>query len=263
MRTPTTWLGRRSPSRARAVLVVSYRRLAARGGQPLALPRVTGAAPDIIELIPADHERVWRLRRKDDGDEGNGEDPGCPRTQPRVVPIRRRPVTVLSRSSWECVPLSAAPLQIDSRWRAAGPSGCAGSDGRRWASRPAGPRPYPDPSTARTRRSRIRAAVDVRSAGRIPGSGSPGHQADQRPARSGQARCADAETGPCPRRSARRSTWAAAADLARRIRFDEETSGPGNRSCENCERRTIERHGHGSGAASRGNFRAAGGHPGR
>jgi hypothetical protein len=103
----------------------------------------------------------------------------------------------------------------------------------------------------------------VRSAGRIPGRSSSDHPTGQRPARSSQARGADPDTGAYAFGHRRAVTDVAAAVLARRIRFDEETTGSGHRSCENCRRRTIERHGIGSGAASRGDLRRAGGHPDR
>jgi hypothetical protein len=174
MRTLTARLGRRSPGRTLAVPAVSYRRLAARGGQPVALARLMGAAPDTIELILADHKRIRRLLRKDDDDAGYREDPGCPGAQPwdaADAAMAGVPPVALDLGLRA---LFAVPLQIDPRRRPAGPSGCAGSDGRRSARRPDGPHPCPDGSTARTRRSRIRAAVNVRSASRIPASSSPG-----------------------------------------------------------------------------------------
>jgi hypothetical protein len=82
MKTGTTRLGGRSPSRTRAVRAVPYLRLAARGGQPVAPARARGAAPDIIELILADRERIRRLLGWDDDTAGYREDPGCPRARP-------------------------------------------------------------------------------------------------------------------------------------------------------------------------------------
>jgi hypothetical protein len=187
MKMPMARPGRRSPSRTFAVPAVPYRRLAARGGQPVALARAMRAAPDVIELILADHHRIRRLVRKDDG-AGHGDDPARPRALSRsgadALTAGVHPVALgLGMRA-----LFAVPVQIYLRWRPADPSGCAGSDGRWCARRPAGPRPCPDGSTARTWPSRIRAAVAARSASRKPASGSPGHPADQRPARSGQAR---------------------------------------------------------------------------
>jgi hypothetical protein len=173
MRTRTARLGRRSPGRTLAVPAVSYRRLAARGGQPVALARLMGEAPDTTELILADHERIRRLLRKDDDDAGYREDPGCPGAQPwdgadaAITGVPRVALDLGMRA------LFAVPLQIDPRWPPAGPSGYAGSDGRRSARRPDGAQACPDGSRGRTRRCRIRAAVDVRSAGRIPGASSP------------------------------------------------------------------------------------------
>ena len=66
MKTGMTRLSGRSPSRPLAVPAVPYRRLAARGGQPVAPARAKGAAPDIIELILAGHERIRWLLRGDD-----------------------------------------------------------------------------------------------------------------------------------------------------------------------------------------------------
>lgn len=225
MKAGMTRLGRRSPGRTLAVPTVPYR-----------LARVRGAESDIIELVLPDHERIRRLLRKDDDAAGYGEDPGCP---------------------------EAATLG----WCRCGDSRCARvsrpEQGMRAMFAVPGLRRCPDGSTAWTRRSRIRAAVAVRSAARIPGLSSPGHPADQLPARSGQARGADPDTGAYAFGHRRAVADVAAAVLARRIRFDEETTGSGRRSCENCGRRTIERHGNESGAASRGDLRRAGGHPDR
>jgi hypothetical protein len=174
MRTPMARPGRRSPGRALAAPAVSYRRLAARGGQPVALAQVTGAAPDIIELILADHEPIRRLLRKDDDAAGYGEDPGCPGAQPWMVPMRRWQVCTLSRSTWECARCSrfrCRSIRVGVRLAhrdAPGPM-----DGEVLADLLVLTH-APDGSAARTRRCRIRAAVDVRSAGRLPGSSSPG-----------------------------------------------------------------------------------------
>jgi hypothetical protein len=235
MKTGMTRLGRRSPGRTLAVPTVPYRRLAARGGRPGALARVGGAGPYIIELILADRERIRRLLRKDDDVAGYGGDPGCPEAPTLGVPMRPQPVGTHVAPELGMRALFAIP----------------------------GLRRCPDGSTDRTWPSRIRAAVAVRSAGRIPGSSSLGHRADQRPARSSQARGADPDTGAYAVGQRRVVADVAAAVLARRIRFDEETTGSGRRSCENCGRRTTERHSNGSGAASRGDLRAAGGHPDR
>jgi hypothetical protein len=159
MKTGMTRLGRRTPGRTLAVPALPYRRLAARGGQSVAIARVRAARPDIIEPILPDHERIPRLLGKDDDPESYGEDP-----------------------AWT------------------------------WC-------------------SRTLAAV----AGRIPGASSPGRPADQRPARSGQARGADPDTGAYAFGHRRVVADVAAAVLARRFRFDEETTGSGRRSCENCD----------------------------
>jgi hypothetical protein len=179
----------------------------------------------------------------------------------RVVPMRRRPVFALSRSGWEC---ARCP-----RFR--GRSICVGVLLAR--------RDAPGPMDGDVLAGLLVLAHAQTQA--LPGPGAAGsepqrlsdpaaeyrlkvtrHGADQRPARNGPARCADADTGLCRRPSARRSRYAAAARV-RRIRLDEQTTGPQRRPCENCERRTIERHGNESGAAAGGNLRAAGGHPDR
>ncbi|GEM_PF-2843213 len=82
MKTGMTRLSGRSPSRPLAVPAVPYRRLAARGGQPVAPARAKGAAPDIIELILAGHERIRWLLRGDENAARYGDDPGCPGARP-------------------------------------------------------------------------------------------------------------------------------------------------------------------------------------
>jgi hypothetical protein len=204
MKTGVTRLGRRSAGRTLAAPAVQWRRLAARGGQPGAPARVRGARPDIIELILAYRERIRRLLRKDDEAAGCGVDPGCPEAATlgwcRFCDSR---CARTSRRSWECA-LFAVP----------------------------GLRRCPDGSTAWTWPSRIRAAVAVRSVGRIQGPNSPGHRPDQRSAPSGRARGADPDTGAHSFGHRRAIADVAAAVLARRIRFYEETTGSERRSCE-------------------------------
>jgi len=199
MKTGMTRLGGRSPSRTLAVPAVPYLRLAARGGQPVAPAQARGAVPDISELILADHERIRRLLRWDDDTAGYRQDPRCRRARPGgnagaalagVHACRAGP------GSARIVRGSAAQRR-DPHRRPAGPSGCSASDVRRHARRPAGRRPCRDMSTAQTRRGQV-PAVAARSAGRTPSPSSPGHIADQRPARGGPARAARSRCGPMP-----------------------------------------------------------------
>ena len=203
MKTEITRLGGRPPSRTLAVRAVPYRRLAARGGQPVAPAWARGAAPDIIQLILADHERIRRLLRGDDTAR-YGEDPGCPGARPAGnagAALAGIHACRAGAGSARIVRGSAA--QRRDPHRPAGASGCSGSDVRRHALRPAGLRPCRDMSTAQTRRGQVRAALAARSAGRIPDPSSPGHIADQRPARVAQPGPPDHDAAPCLRPSAR------------------------------------------------------------
>jgi len=101
MRTPMARPGRRSPGRTPTVPAVSYRRLAARGGRPVALARLTGAAPDIIELIVARHERSAGCCVRTTTPQASARVRVVLERNPGLVP-RRWQVCTLSRSSWEC-----------------------------------------------------------------------------------------------------------------------------------------------------------------
>ena len=165
MKTPMARPGRRSPRRTLAVRAVTYRRLAARGGQPVALARVMGAAPDTTELIVADHKRIRRLLGKDDDDAGHGEDPGRPGAQPGVVPMRRLACRD-APGPMDGGVLADMLVLADAQTQALPGPGPAGSEPQRLSDQPAG---------YRLKFTR--------------------HRADQRPARNDPARCADADTG--------------------------------------------------------------------
>ena len=128
MKTGMTRLGRRSPSRTLAVPAVPYLRLAARGGQPVAPARARGAAPDIIELILADHDRIRRLLHGGDDAARYGEDPGCPGARSRGnagAALAGVHACRAGAGSARVVRGSAAERR-DRHRRPAGPSGCAG-----------------------------------------------------------------------------------------------------------------------------------------
>jgi hypothetical protein len=183
MKMGMTRLGGRSPSRMLAFPAVPHRRLAAREGRPMAPAPTRGAAPDIIELILADHKRIGRLLPDDDDAARCSEDAGCPGARPWGSACAALAGVDACRAGAESarVVRGSAAERRDPHRRPAGPSGCAESDGRRHARRPAGLRPCRDASTAKTRRGQGRATLAARSAGRVPGPSSPGHIADQCP----------------------------------------------------------------------------------
>ena len=206
MKTGMTRLGGRSPSRTLAVPAVRYLRLAARGGQPVAPARARGPAPEIIELILADHERIRRLLRGDDDTARYREDPGCLGARPggnagaalagvhacRAGAERcsRFRCTAARSASASCWPIGM--LRV--RWTAACSPTC-------WSSPMPGHEHCPDPAVSSE-------PLAARSAGRIPGPSSPGHVVDQRPARSGPARAGRSRCGPLPAAiSAPRQMW--------------------------------------------------------
>jgi hypothetical protein len=259
MKMGMTRLDGRSPSRTLAFATVPCRRLAAREGQPIAPAPARGAAPDIIELILADHKRIGRLLPAND-DARCGEDAGCPGARPWSNARAALAGVDACRAGAESarVVRGSAAERRDPHRRPAGPSGCAASDGRRHARRPAGLRLCRNITTAQARRGQVRAALAARSAGRIPGPSSRGHRADQRPARSGPARAAGHDAGLCLRTSARRGRCGRccpgnADEFRSEARLRDHR--PGRRSRENCGQHTIERNGNGSGAASRGDLR--------